>query len=404
MRSLPLLASLVLLLSPTLRADEDTRVGTVLDTQGTALVRPVGRDRWTPIGPKSVLMPGDLVRTPVRGANAVEIRLTGKGRLLVGPGSLVELPAAGSVRLLRGEIETTAVEKVALPSFLNAGPIDTSKTNVFRSDGKKTELLAKPPRWLVGYRDSTTDEWMGSLLANVDGREVPLSVGYHKVTVDIRDQIARTTVEESFVNATKNTLEGVFYFPLPAGASISSFAMWIGDEMVEADIVEKQRARAIYEDILRKRKDPGLLEWSGGNLFKARVFPIWGHSEKRIRIQYTQVLPLEGATVRYRYALRSELLRAHRARRARRSPAPRSRVAPRARTTGRSRRNSGGGSGPSCRAARAGTGGTPPAPRAPRDPSSRRCRQSGSRRAGRFPAGARVATRRTSRRAARAAA
>ncbi|MHC4848775.1 MAG: hypothetical protein ACYTEG_10005, partial [Planctomycetota bacterium] len=67
---------------------------------------------------------------------------------------------------------------------------------------------------------------------------------------------------------------------------------------------------AIYEDILRQRKDPGLLEWSGGNLFKARVFPIFPHSEKRIRIQYTQVLPLEGATVRYRYALRSELLRA----------------------------------------------------------------------------------------------
>ena len=53
----------------------------------------------------------------------------------------------------------------------------------------------------------------------------------------------------------------------------------------------------------------GLLEWSGGNLFKARVFPIEPHSEKRIRIRYTQVLPLEGSKLRYRYALRSELLR-----------------------------------------------------------------------------------------------
>ena len=182
-------------------------------------------------------------------------------------------------------------------------------TAVVRGKRGITELLPKPPRWLVGYRASTTDEWMGSLVANVDGKNVPLSVGYHKVTVDVRDQIGRTTVEQSFVNSTDGTLEGVFYFPLPADASISGFGMWIGDELVEADIVEKQRARAIYEDILRRRKDPGLLEWSGGNLFKARVFPIFAHSEKRIRIRYTQVLPLEGRKLRYRYGLRSELLR-----------------------------------------------------------------------------------------------
>ena len=150
---------------------------------------------------------------------------------------------------------------------------------------------------------------MGSLLAKVDGRDVPLAVGYHKVDVEVRDQIARTTVEQSFINSTKNRMEGVFYFPLPADASISGFGMWIGGELVEADIVERSRARQIYEDILRRKKDPGLLEWEGGNIFKARVFPIEPHSEKRIRIRYTQVLPLQGDTWRYRYALRSELLR-----------------------------------------------------------------------------------------------
>ncbi|HMQ21872.1 MAG TPA: VIT domain-containing protein, partial [Planctomycetota bacterium] len=123
-----------------------------------------------------------------------------------------------------------------------------------------------------------------------------------------RAQIARTTIEEAFVNNTKNTHEGDHRFPLPADASITAFAMWIGDELVEADIVEKQRARAIYEQILREKRDPGLLEWSGGNLFKARVFPIFPHSQKRIRIRYTQVLPLEGRTIRYSYPLRSEML------------------------------------------------------------------------------------------------
>ena len=84
--------------------------------------------------------------------------------------------------------------------------------------------------------------------------------------------------------------------------------MWIGNELVEADVVEKQRAREIYETILRERRDPGLLEWAGGNIFKARVFPIEPHSEKRIKIVYTQVLPVRGNKYRYSYALRSELL------------------------------------------------------------------------------------------------
>ena len=104
-------------------------------------------------------------------------------------------------------------------------------------------------------------------------------------------------IDESFVNHTPTQLEGVFYFPLPADASISGFGMWIGDEYVEADIVEKQRAREIYETILREKRDPGLLEWTGGNVFKARVFPILGNSEKRIRISYTQVLPRTGQPV-----------------------------------------------------------------------------------------------------------
>ena len=140
-------------------------------------------------------------------------------------------------------------------------------------------------------------------------RNAPLSVGYHKVSVEIRDQIARTTIEESFVNHTPARLEGVFYFPLPQDASISGFGMWIGNDLIEADVVEKQRAREIYETILREKRDPGLLEWTGGNLFKARVFPIEAHSEKRIKIVYTQVLPLRANRYRYSYGLRSELLR-----------------------------------------------------------------------------------------------
>src|SRR5262249_23905549 len=147
--------------------------------------------------------------------------------------------------------------------------------------------------------------------ARVDGRTEPLTVGYLKVTVDIRDQIARTTIEESFVNHTDAQLEGVFTFPLPQDASIAEFGMWIGTELVMADVVEKHRAREIYEQIKREKRDPGLLEWSGGNLCAARVWPIFAHAEKRIKITYTQVLPLRGNKYTYSYALQSEMLSLH---------------------------------------------------------------------------------------------
>ena len=184
-------------------------------------------------------------------------------------------------------------------------------TQLFRIDKEKLVRLETDPLWLKGFESRVVGESIGSLVASIDGRNTPLTVGYHKVTVDIRDQIARTVVEESFVNHTDVRLEGVFHFPLPQDASISGFGMWIGSELVEADVVEKQRAREIYETILRERRDPGLLEWSGGNIFKARVFPIEAHAEKRIKISYTQVLPLHGAAYRYSYALQSELLRQH---------------------------------------------------------------------------------------------
>ncbi len=292
------------------KLSEDGRAGAVLQVQGTALLRPAGRERWTPLGPTAVLYPGDLIRTRARGAHALEIE-TPDGKALLGPGTELQIAGDG-LRLLRGEMEGTAKAGRTLhlrgPGAYEAGV----KGQVWlRAKGRRTAALQKTPRWVESYRASASDEWMGALLAKVDGRDVPLAVGYHKVNVEIRDRIARTTVEESFVNSTDKSLEGVFYFPLPAGASISGFGMWIAGELVEADLVERQRARQIYEDLLRRKKDPGLLEWEGGNIFKARVFPIPAHAEKRIRIRYTQVLPLEGDTWRYRYALRSELLRSH---------------------------------------------------------------------------------------------
>lgn len=299
---------------------EDGRIGKVSQAQGIVVLRPMLARRWTPICRETLLKPGDWLRTELRGANAVKVTFSSDVELTLGPGTLVECLSPTQARIHNGTVQVMSpkqekAEAAATFTLLapKAGnrPFKPGDKQLVRVD-RDEKLVDMPhtPVWLAGFEGTTNNESLGSLIVNLpDGRQEPLTVGYHKVSVEIRDQIARTTIEESFVNHTKGRLEGIFHFPLPQDASISGFGMWIGNDLVEADVVEKQRAREIYETILREKRDPGLLEWTGGNIFKARVFPIEARSEKRIKIVYTQVLPLRANRYRYSYGLRSELLR-----------------------------------------------------------------------------------------------
>ena len=291
---------------------EDGRIGKLSDLEGLVAVKPVMAERWTPLDGPILLRPGDWVRTDVRGANAAALRLVKDTMVTLGPGSLAELAAPNRIRVAEGEIKIAAAPKAPVELLGPGGQkVSVEGTQIYRVQDEKLVRVEKEPLWLRAFEGRTATDSIGSLVAKVEGRNVPLTVGFHQVTVDVRDQIARTVIEESFVNHTDGQLEGVFYFPLPADASISGFGMWIGEKLVQADVVEKQRAREIYETILRERRDPGLLEWTGGNIFKARVFPIFPHSEKRITITYTQVLPLKANRYRYQYALQSEMLKQH---------------------------------------------------------------------------------------------
>lgn len=299
---------------------EDGRIGKVSASQGIVLLRPLLARRWTPVNRGLLIKPGDWVKTDLRGANAIKLGLTSEFEITLGPGSLLEVLSATQARLHAGSAQVSmakAKKGVDRASSFELLAPRTGSRKFSAASGKslvrvdREEQLVEVPQtpvWLAGFEGTSSNESLGSLIVQIDGRNEPLTVGYHKVIVEIRDQIARTTIEESFVNHTGGRLEGTFHFPLPQDASISGFGMWIGNDLVEADVVEKQRAREIFETILREKRDPGLLEWTGGNIFKARVFPIEAHSEKRVKIVYTQVLPLRANRYRYSYGLRSEML------------------------------------------------------------------------------------------------
>ena len=124
--------------------------------------------------------------------------------------------------------------------------------------------------------------------------------------VKIDSQIATTTVDEEFYNPNSQRLEGTYLFPVPKGAQIDKFTMDIGGRQVEAELLSADKARKIYEDIVRKMRDPALLEYAGRDVFKVRIFPIEPNSRKRITLSYTQVLNADAGLVGYVYPLNTE--------------------------------------------------------------------------------------------------
>ncbi len=137
--------------------------------------------------------------------------------------------------------------------------------------------------------------------------EVPnLAIKYHRVNVTIDDQVATTEIDQVFVNDSEWELEGIYIFPLPEEAAISDFAMWVDGEKWEGELLTREKARRIYEDIVRHRKDPALLEYIGRDAFQASIFPIPAGGERRIELAYSQVLLADQGFVKYVYPLDTE--------------------------------------------------------------------------------------------------
>lgn len=111
-----------------------------------------------------------------------------------------------------------------------------------------------------------------------------------KASGAIEDPLALTELHLTFENPEDRVLEGTFQITLPQGASLSRFAMKVGDTWQEGEVVEKQAARRAYEDFLHRRQDPALMEQAGGNEFTARVFPIPARGKKEIVVAYSEVL------------------------------------------------------------------------------------------------------------------
>ncbi|MFC1502122.1 VIT domain-containing protein [bacterium] len=157
-----------------------------------------------------------------------------------------------------------------------------------------------------------TVQWNFAQGVIIPGRHHPHSIPIpklteHQVDVKITDQVARVRVDQVFYNPSNRTIEGTYYFPLPPDASISDFSMIVDGKVMTGELLEKGKARRIYEDIVRRQIDPALLEYAGHNLFSARIFPIPSKGERKIVLEYTSILKSDGGLIQFTYPLRGEL-------------------------------------------------------------------------------------------------
>ena len=130
-----------------------------------------------------------------------------------------------------------------------------------------------------------------------------LRLSTHRVKATVTGPVAHVAMEQTFLNTTDQQLEGTYLFPLPEGAVVSKFAMTLGGKLIEGEVMDAGQARAVYEQIVRRRRDPGLLEYVGRGLFRASVFPIEPRSKVDIRLAFEQVLPDHNGTLEFRYPL-----------------------------------------------------------------------------------------------------
>ncbi len=135
---------------------------------------------------------------------------------------------------------------------------------------------------------------------------VRLNVMYHRVNIAIDHQVATTKVDQVFENPYKHAIEGTYLFPVPEHANIHTFAVSVDGKELKTSILQRDEARVEYESLVRKHKDPALLEFLGQGMVHARVGKIKAHQKIRINIEYSELLVADNGTVKYHYTLGTE--------------------------------------------------------------------------------------------------
>ena len=103
------------------------------------------------------------------------------------------------------------------------------------------------------------------------------------------DQVAQVQVSQTFVNTGSLPMEVAFVFPLPYDGAITQMTLMIDGKEYPARLLDAKEARRMYEEIVRRNRDPALLEWLGTGLFRTNVFPVPAGASRTVTLRYSQL-------------------------------------------------------------------------------------------------------------------
>jgi len=132
------------------------------------------------------------------------------------------------------------------------------------------------------------------------------AVKYHHVQITVRDQVASVTIDQEFVNTGKGMIEVEYLFPVPPDAAIDAMTLVVNGKEFAAKLLKADEARKIYEEIVRKKKDPALLEYAGFGLYRTRAFPLEPGKPAKVVVHYEMVCKKDRDLVEVWYPLNTE--------------------------------------------------------------------------------------------------
>jgi Ca-activated chloride channel homolog len=124
------------------------------------------------------------------------------------------------------------------------------------------------------------------------GGQTSLKLVRHDVQVRIHQPLAELTVTQEFDNPSSRQLEAYYYYPVPQGATVTNLALWVNGVRREARVMERQKAREIYQGIVNQKRDPALVERLSDGLFRIRIFPVPARGRMRVELRFAQPLEL----------------------------------------------------------------------------------------------------------------
>lgn len=141
------------------------------------------------------------------------------------------------------------------------------------------------------------------LLKPLNGKVSDIHMKSHNVKVVINNGFCRTEVDQIFINEGDIDMEAIYSFPLPRKASLSELSLWINGKEEIGEVLEKEKAKEIYEQQKAKGNDSALAEKDEYKTFNVNVHPVRAGEQTRVRLVYYQPLEIDLNIGRYVYPL-----------------------------------------------------------------------------------------------------